>query len=250
MHDININDWQTIQTRNYVKRIKESVAASKPTDWAITLDIFLLFISFTLDRIFSDSPICIPRYIWIIILATGLLFTIGIILISQMKKAHIEYLRKILPPYDVIVTAFDEEVCYKLMSAVSFVDNLQSLKKSSKFSTDMDKSLGRFYYSEVIYYLNKAIDILKQYESSLSDVLVLEGNENGTKKIGVGRVENVCELIDSIYDVLYKFQKEDSLFATQILALNRNKQKYDIFRENVKTVKDILNSNDANVTQL
>ena len=125
MHGININDWQTIQTRNYVKRIKESVVVSKPTDWAITIDIFLLFVAFLLDRIFADSPNGISRCTWIVIFAVGVILTLVPILITSLRNTRLKKLQRILPPNETIVTAFDEEVCYKLMSAVSFIDNLQ-----------------------------------------------------------------------------------------------------------------------------
>ena len=243
MHEIiSINDWQTIQTRNYIKRIKESTTVSKASDWAIVLDVFLLFVSFLLDRLFADSPTYVPRYIWLIILFLGFILTGGIILFSRIKKRHLDYLQKILPPYETIVTAFDEEVCYKLMSAASFVDNLQSLfnQKPAKPFSNMGEPLKKFYYSEVIYYLNKAIDILAQYQASLSNILVLDGSETSTKKIDIGRMENVCELIDSIYSALDYFQNNYSFFEAQKTTLEKDRGRYLQFKGDVIAVREKL----------
>ena len=237
MKGVNINDWQTIQTRNYVKKIKESISSAKATDWAIVIDIFLLLVSFLLDKIYEESEI--PKCVWSILLLAGIFSTIIVLGIFQIRKARIERLIKILPSHEEIVASFDEEVCYKLMSAVSFLDNLKALNIEKKDSSDLDRSLAIFYYSEVIYYLNKAISILFSCSKSLTDVLTLISVDT-TPQIAVERVENVCELVDAIYAELGNIGKKADCFSEQQNALEKRRREYERFKSDVQHIKEHL----------
>ena len=193
---MNINDWQTIQTRNYVKKIKELLSNPQAAELAIFVDVALLLFSFLLERIFENSRI--STYIWIIILILGLGLSCYIIISAIVKQKIVEKYSDQLLPYDEIIALFDDEVCYKLMSALSFCEQLENLSITSP-TNKCEPSLAIFYDLEATYYLNKAISILGAIKASLSDIISYDENTISSNGIlSYDRIENVCDLIESI----------------------------------------------------
>ena len=242
---MNINDWQTIQTRNYVKEIKDSITKVKSTDWAVFFDVLLLLIAFLLDKIFDDSKL--SKGIWI-----GLLIIVGFgsIVFFYTERKRIKQKERtekyILPPKE-IVALFDDEVCYKIMSAISFLDHLKST------ITIKDKEaavLTEFYCTETLYYANKSVSLLVLISSNLSNAVSLD-SDAGPEKISINRLENICRLINTIYDdTLWTITNAQVLLmnynitmAAQVETSQMYRQAFTDFETQVNTIKKALENN-------
>lgn len=192
--DKNINTWQTIQMRNYIKEIKNGLAKAKSTDWAILINVVCMLSAFLLDKIFVE--ITVPRYAWEIILFGSIIFTILIVIVDHNKsKNEASVRRSVLPPRE-IVSLFDDEVCYKLMSAVSFT---RSFKNMGVIRSKEDALLWEFYFTEALYYLEKSVSLLFVMENNLSEVVSMD-SDAGIEKLSIARLKNACELISETYD--------------------------------------------------
>lgn len=193
---MSINDWQTIQTRNYVKKIKESLSTPQATEIAIIVDVVLILFSFLLGKIFEDTKI--SNVTWLIIMAAGLIIPGGLILKAYSKKRKADKYSNQILPYDEIIALFDDEICYKLMSALSFSKQLETLSSGAGI-INVEPSLAIFYDLEATYYLNKAISILGTIKASLSDIISFDESFSTSDGIlSYDRLQNACELIKSI----------------------------------------------------
>lgn len=239
--DNNISTWQTIQMRNYVKEIKKNFTKAKPTDWAILLNIVFLLVVFLLDKIYDSSTI--SKKVWIGILVVCLSIpSLVIIMSSQKTKSENRRKKLVLPPKE-IVTLFDDEICYKLMSSISFCTLLKDMKTiSSKY----ESSLWEFYFTEALYYLNKSISLLSITSNNLSEA-VFPDQEAGTEKLSITRLENACDLIQNIYEdiiatsnkMIEQLGKNGVSVETQIATA---KYYHSSFTEFYKRVEEISSS--------
>ena len=68
-YSLNINDWKVIQMQNDVKYIKRNTMHKNAANWSLVIDVFLVLLSFVLDRIFEDKEI--TSCLWIVIAISG-----------------------------------------------------------------------------------------------------------------------------------------------------------------------------------
>lgn len=245
MNSMNINDWQTIQTRNYVKEIKESITRVKSTDWAVLIDVLLLLIAFLLDKIFDNSTL--SRGIWIGLLIIGVAGSGVFFFIERQRLRQKQRTNKFILPPKEIVALFDDEVCYKLMSAVSFLDHLKSTITINDKETAV---LTEFYCTETLYYTNKSVSLLVLISSNLSNAVSLD-SDAGPEKISISRLENTCRLLNTIYDdTLSAINRTKASLKNYNITLDAQVQTSQMYRQGfvdfetqVSTLKRILEQN-------
>ncbi len=192
---MNINDWQTIQTRNDIKYIKRVLPLTPSVSWSIIIEIFLVLLSFTLDKCLD--PQIEANYIWIIVAATGIVVPIVIVIIGRINTKKKERISKKVINSRELISLFDDEVCYLIMSAKEFYSNF---KNAALVNNKQDALLAEFYYIEASYYLNKATTLIVQMKNNLS--CVITDDPNCTGKISCGRLANAISIICTMYEDL------------------------------------------------
>lgn len=170
MAKITVNDWQTIQTRKDTRSIRKSISYNRAVDLSVLVELFLLIVGFCLDNIFGSESL--PDSVWIILSIIAILIPSSIFLIVWLVRVQkVESLKQV---HDVreMITMFDDELCYYVMTASSFfesiIDNKSTAITAPNYTPDtksldmttINSKLQEFYYIEASYYLNKSVNVL------------------------------------------------------------------------------------------
>ena len=198
---MNINDWKIIQMRNDVKYIKRNAVGNNAANWSLVVDVFLVLLAFVLDRIVGDPQEV--NALWIVIGACGIVFPVIFFVVQAIRIKRAEEISRRVLNTKELVEVFDDEICYMIMSAETFIKNLQN---SSEVDSRQKALMLEFYTIEVEYYLNKAVKLLLKMDNNLSGVLNTKDiTQNHISKV---RLINSISLIASIYNELFKFEKD------------------------------------------
>ena len=199
---MNINDWKTIQLQNDIKRIKQNFEYTTIANWSILFEVFLVLLSFVLDNIFTDpNDMQTIRWVWAILGGVGLVSTVVFSLLAYFRSVKSSKQQKKVANAKELAAIFDDELCYLIMSAENFYENLGRRKESIRNS--QDALLAEFYLIETSYYLGKSVDILLKMDSNLS--AVIDESDFRKCRISKRRVNNAIRLVASIYESLFAY---------------------------------------------
>lgn len=217
MRKITINDWQTIQSRKEIQNIRRIVRSDKSINWSIVFELFLIVLGFCFDNVFTDKQA--PQWVWVAISVTALVVPVLVFvgsLLSQKRKKESE--KQVKDAHEVI-TMFDDELCYYVMTAGSLFD---SKPDETGTNTIDDQELLRFYYIEVSYYLNKSVSILYLMINNLSNLVEMPqlNVRHPSSKIAFHRFQNVILLMSTMYQKI-EAHLANSVDMQDVLKENR-----------------------------
>lgn len=195
---MNINDWKTIQTRNDIKYIKRKLMGSSVANWSLVIDVFLLLLAFVLDCIFAEQDS--PNVIWVIIGICGVTIPVALLVLEVIITKRKESISRKVTNVRELVSMFDDEICYMIMSAETFSTSL----KSNYCSIDSKQKalLQEFFYIEAGYYLNKAVKLILKMDNNIS--VVVDEDDISKNRISKKRLVNAICLIVSIYEEVFQ----------------------------------------------
>ena len=195
---LNINDWKIIQMRNDLKFIKRKAMGNNAANWSLVIDILLVFLAFALERIIHDEGAI--NVIWIVVVSFGIIIPIFLVVVEWIKIKRAEKISRRVLNTKELVSIFDDEICYMIMSAESFE---KKLKTVSEINSRQMALIVEFYAIEIEYYLNKAVLLLLKMDNNLTGVL--DKNDIANNHISKNRLINSISLIASIYEELFGF---------------------------------------------
>lgn len=251
---MNINDWKTIQLQNDVKYIKRNSIRSSAANWSLVVDVFLLLLAFVLDNIFSESTEQTYNLVWIVIAFLGVLIPIIITVVEFIKLKHHERISRIIMNSKDIVSMFDDEICYLIMSAETFYTNLKEL--TTKIHDRQNALLAEFYFIETEYYLNKSVNLILRMENNLSSVI--DEADITKSRISKRRLNNSINLIACIYEELFSLEALFSSDNTKnklvayCIILNKDKmiERYNSLRRFANDNNSLIGINMSSVFRL
>lgn len=184
------NEWQELSLKKDVEKISKALNKKEATEKGILFEIVITFSTIIIDK--YDETLLENFWALIILLSLAIIPTFSIIkefTISKIKthnRTSKQYTTKEL------IDAFDNEVCYCVMTAESFKSMLCKLKKENT-------ELGEFYYIESWYYINKAKSLLFMTLNKTQDVFTQDPNFIISKNmISLSRLINVAEMIENL----------------------------------------------------
>lgn len=208
MTKITINDWQTIQSRKEIQSIRKTMRDERVVDWSILVELFLLVVGFCLNNIFGTEDGA--KRIWIILSVIAFVIPIAILGIGRyirFKKAD-----KLKQTRDVreMVTMFDDELCYYVMTAGTFFESKidpENIPAAVSFNGPSDVTqfstmeLQKFYYIEASYYLNKSVNIFCLMKNNVVNIIEDPTTPGASmeRKISYFRFQNVIMLMTDMY---------------------------------------------------
>jgi hypothetical protein len=227
---LNINDWKVIQMQNDVKYIKRNTMHKNAANWSVVIDVFLVLLSFVLDRIFENEEI--TSCLWIIIAISGIAIPLILVAIETIKIKRTEKISLRVMNSRELVKLFDDEICYMIMSAESFANNL---KNTEKIDSRQKALLFELFVIETEYYLNKAVYLLLKMDNNLS--AVIDNSNIVENHISRERLINAISLIASIYEALFSYSDK------QASILNKYSVNVNLINsvENYNALKDFAN---------
>ena len=222
--------------RNDVKYIKKNIMVNNAANWSLVVDVFLVLLAFVLDRIYNENASI--STLWVVIAICGVaiplvLFTIEAIRIKRAEKIS----NRVLNTKE-LVSMFDDEICYMIMSAETFNKNLRN---TQEFDSRQDALLLEFYVIEVAYYLNKAVHLILKMDNNLTGVL--DENNSAKNHISKIRLINSISLIANIYEDLFNFAESQSQILKShsvILDLSEAKEYYKSLKNFSERKKEII----------
>jgi len=233
---MNINDWKVIQMRNDVKYIKRNVKGTSAANWSLVVDVFLVLLAFVLDRIFSNEEKI--NCVWVTIAILGVCIPLLLFVIERIKTKQSEKIALRVLNSKELIEVFDDEICYMIMSAETFNNNL---KQTEIIDSRQAALLLEFYTIEASYYLNKAVQLILKMDNNLTNVL--DQQETTNNHISRERFINAISLLANIYEDLIKFSKskESNLTVFSVdLDLSETKRNYYNLKKFAVRKKDIL----------
>lgn len=233
---LNINDWKVIQMQNDVKYIKRNTMHKNAANWSLVIDVFLVLLAFVLDRIFGDEEI--TNYLWVIIAIIGVVVPLLLVVIEAVKIKRTEEISLRVLNTKELVKIFDDEICYMIMSAESFIN---SLKNTHEIDSRQKALLFEFYVIETEYYLNKAVYLLLKMDNNLSGVI--DDNNIVYNHITKERIINAISLIASIYEELFSFTDKKNTVLNSFsvrINLDHSMESYKSLQEFADRKKDML----------
>lgn len=236
MARISINDWQTLQSRKEIQSIRKTIREEKAINWSILVELFLLTVGFCLDNIFVDAEANINS-LWIILSIVAFAAPTVILLIGwSIHKKRTEDLKQIHDVHEMI-TMFDDELCYYVMTASSFYESriepsmapvggsvtpaATPQNTNAQLSTE---ELQKFYYIEASYYLNKSVNILCLMKNNIANLIAAPSTQGFSygQKISFFRFENVILLMTE----MYRNMKSVLDNQTTLASISTNNQGY------------------------
>ena len=184
------SDWQDFSLKKDIENLNRLVERACDIGSTIIIEVVLAFGAVLFDRFFDIENAKIRSGVWIA-------FAIAIVALPIIKYG-IPALRNSLRTRSVSVDfkqeteyidSFDNEICYYVMIADSFLDLL-------KHDTAADTIRKTFYFAETRFYLNKAIDKLSKMMFKLGrvfddDIDIVTKN----KKVSIARLNNILDII-------------------------------------------------------
>ena len=233
---MNINDWKVIQMQNDLKYIKRNTMRKNAANWSLVVDVFLVLLAFVLDRIFATGKV--TNCLWIIIAISGITIPLVLFVIETIKIKRAEKFSLRVLNTKELVNMFDDEICYMIMSADSFVNNL---KNTEKIDSRQNALLFEFYAIEAEYYLKKAVHLLLKMDNNLSSVI--DQSNIVDNHITKERLINAISLLASIYEnlIFYSNEKANSLMKFSVcVSLSSIRKSYETLKNFTNRKKDIL----------
>ena len=187
------NDWQDFSLKKDIENLNRLVKRACDIGSTIIIEVVLAFGAVLFDRFFDIGNENLRSTVWIIVAI--------IIVALPVLKYGIPAIRNLLRTRSISVDfkaeteyidSFDNEICYYVMIADSFLDLL-------KHDTTVDTFRKAFYFAETRFYLNKAIDKLAKMMFKLGrifddDIDIVTKN----KKISIARLNNILDIIVNI----------------------------------------------------
>lgn len=248
MFTLNVNDWQTIQSRKEIQNIKKQIKTSKLFNCTIIIEIVLVIMGFALDNIFSEKQFDLG---WTIISIISILIPLSIFLADTFVKMSKKQHNKMVKDQHEIINLFDDEICYYVITAESLYDSLQNKinNPSSDKPTKVKTEAQLFYYIEISYYLNKSVSLISTMENNIENLVA---SPNGSvidraNIISFSRFQNTVMLINEIYNSLENISFNDK----RLLETKEENQYYRKWLTRItNTINneyniDILNVNSA-----
>ena len=203
MGRIGLNDWQTIQSRKEIQNIRRMVRAEKVANWSIVIEIAFLVIGFCLDCIFGSEDA--PNYVWVIISICAVVVPLLLLGMSTFFQKRKKDANKQIRDIHEIITMFDDELCYYVMTACSFLEYRKNdAPGKAREAQTQNREQHRFYLIEASYYLNKSVNILSLMRNNLLQLVDKPptGGVYSGGKISYFRFENVILLMSSLYKTI------------------------------------------------
>ena len=225
--------------RNDVKYIKRNAVGNNAANWSLVVDVFLVLLAFVLDRIVDDPQEV--NALWIVIGVCGIAFPVIFFVVQAIRLKRAEEISRRVLNTKELVEVFDDEICYMIMSAETFIKNLQN---SYEIDSRQKALMLEFYTIEVEYYLNKAVKLLLKMDNNLSGVL--NTKDITQNHISKTRLINSISLIASIYDELFEFvEKNDETLKKYSVHLNLDdsKEYYEALKSFTIRRKDSIGIN-------
>lgn len=196
MGKITINDWQTIQSRKEIQNIRRIVSSDKSINWSIVFELFLIFLGFCVDNIWGKEDA--PDWLWIILSIIGFVVPLGVFCYGRYSQKEKKESEKQVRAVHEMITMFDDELCYYVMTAGSLLD---SKPDDSVTHGNDENELLRFYFIEASYYLNKSVSILYLMLNNFENLIEPCGAQNmyHNSKIAFYRFQNVLLLMSTMY---------------------------------------------------
>ncbi len=192
-----ISDWKIIQIRNDLRKIRQMVVRRASVRVGILFDLFLILLAFVLNQAFEKEQV--PRVIWLVIAIVGFLVPVVAVVVGHFRGKRLRRQSARVQNARDLISLFDDEICYLVMSADSFFSSLYSNSSlTTNKSEEHTNTLKEFYYLEISYYLNKSARLLSLITNNIDNVI--DFNDNDTEKISRQRFDNVLNLIDEMYD--------------------------------------------------
>lgn len=190
--------------RNDVKYIKKNISGNNAVSLSLLVDVFLVLLAFSLDRVFGDETEKVDA-LWVCVAIFGSVIPVALFVFERVKNEKKEKISRRISNTKDLVEMFDDEICYMIMSAEAFSKNLKNMKKIDSRQSAL---LIEFYVIETEYYLNKALTLLLKMDNNLTCVI----NEmNLTRNyISKTRLKNAINLMASIYKDLFIFEENQS----------------------------------------
>lgn len=235
---MNINDWKIIQMRNDVKYIKRHAVGNNAAGWSLVIDVFLVLLAFTLDRIFSDSSTETISAMWIAIAVGGLFIPAGLFIWETIKVRRIEKISRRVINVKELVAIFDDEICYMIMSAETFN---KSIKEMKIINSRQAALLLEFNVIEAEYYLNKAVQLILKMDNNL--IAVLDEDDLTKNHISRARLVNAIRLLASFYEELFDLAKTQSTALKDhmiYLNLDAMQEHYEALKSFATDRKDLI----------
>lgn len=231
MNKITINDWQTLQTRKEIQNIRKTMAENKTASWTIVIELILVLAGFFLNNIFP-TPAAVAvfdsttgqiisqttnsgvNWPWVTLSVLALGIPLVIAIRTFVKKKREEAREKLVRNTHEMITKFDDEVCYYIMTADSFIEAMNNLQKdfapvdNAAYVAESEQNTGKpddemysFYQIEASYYLNKSAFILNLMENNLKNLVEKkDGTDNSHgQKISYFRFNNVLTIMRDMY---------------------------------------------------
>lgn len=202
MNRITINDWQAIQSRKEIQNIRRLIRTEKAASWSIVFEVALLITGFCLDNVFSETQK--TNGLWIAVSSVAVIVPILVfiaeVVIQKRKRNALKQVRDV----HEIINMFDDEVCYYVMTAGSFLDTKIGVAKNHTNETGTDcRELRRFYIIEASYYLNKSVGILGLMKNNLGNIVErMDLNSDripSVSQISFYRFQNTVLLMSCMY---------------------------------------------------
>ena len=245
---LNVNDWQTIQSRKEIQNIKKQIKTSKLFNCTIIIEIILVIMGFALDNIFSEKQFDLG---WTIISIISILIPLSIFFVNTFIKISKKQHNKMVKDQHEIINLFDDEICYYVITAESLYDSLQNKinNSSSDKPTKVKIEAQLFYYIEISYYLNKSVSLISTMGNNIENLVA---SPNGSvidraNIISFSRFQNTVLLINEIYNNLENISFDDK----RLLETKEENRYYRKWLTRItKTINneygiDILNVNSA-----
>ncbi|GHU83397.1 hypothetical protein AGMMS50284_6870 [Clostridia bacterium] len=233
MKNYQANNWQELSLRKELQDIKKVLVKNERKYWAIIFEIGLIFVTIILDRYFEIFPNKEDQKHYLTFLAVIIGITVVIWFISTIIPAIAKLQNSVVnPSINEMINSFDDKICYYAMMSTSFFDLYNAADETK------EKNQKIFYLIEMCYYRNKIIKILYDMRKSLKNVF--ETDENfviSSRKISIGRLENIILLLNSITDSIDKEKNHiESLNEKKsILTVNEEYNKdFQKFKNSVK----------------
>lgn len=194
-HKYTANSWQDFSLKKDIEKIL-AMQKTKETNIDITIiSIVISFIAVLVDKYFDMIGDNKCLYFFIVLMLSVFPIIIIIIkwIITCQKRSGLAVHGL---PLKQLIDIFDNEVCYYIMMSESFYD---LLKEAVDDTDDTDDNMKLFYYTQICFYKNKAIDKLYFMKSKLNAVFDTDYIAViSKKKVAFARLEIVINIINII----------------------------------------------------
>jgi hypothetical protein len=209
------NDWQDFSLKKDIEALNRQVKNVCNIGSTVIIEVLLAFGAVFVDRYLDIFPVDTRE---IIVISTAIVMAVIPIVLYGIPSI-LRFFRNISVSVNFkteaeYIDVFDNEVCYNVMIADSFLDLLKS-------DTGSDGKRKVFYFTETRFYLNRAIDRLLEMSVRLKRIFDDDiDSVIKNKKVSVARLINILDIIVSIENDVKEPIQELSISDSEIERLS------------------------------